>query len=141
ADGPVTVSCSLDGAAFSTACAAARSFSTPTLAPGSHALRVRARNAAGARTTVLSWQVVALPAPAGCSSCFHPPHLDSAGNPMTWDWQLSVSGANLVYRDVDLLDVDGFDNPASVVAAIHARPGKTLVAEKAICYLSLGSWE
>src|SRR5207248_795472 len=36
---------------------------------------------------------------------------------------------------------DGFDNPASVVAAIHARPGKTLVAEKAICYLSLGSWE
>jgi len=43
---------------------------------------------------------------------------------MTWDWQLSVSGANLVYRDVDLLDVDGFDNPASVVAAIlHVESG------------------
>lgn len=60
---------------------------------------------------------------------------------MTWDWQLSNSGGQLVYRNVDLFDIDGFDNSASVVNQIHSRPGRTLPHELAICYLSLGSWE
>jgi hypothetical protein len=60
---------------------------------------------------------------------------------MTWDWQLSIAGNAIVYRAVDMLDIDGFNNAATVITAIHKRAGRTLAREKAICYLSLGSWE
>jgi hypothetical protein len=55
---------------------------------------------------------------------------------MSWDWQLQ---GKLVFHTVDMFDVDGFDNGA--VSAIHARAGLTLAHERAICYISLGSWE
>jgi endo-alpha-1,4-polygalactosaminidase (GH114 family) len=61
--------------------------------------------------------------------------------PMTWDWQLSNFGSQLVYRNVDMLDIDGFNNTTGVVSGIHARAGRTLPHEMAICYISLGSWE
>jgi hypothetical protein len=134
-DGKVTVSCSLDGTAYSRC---SRSYLTPSLGLGTHVLTVRARNRAGARTTSYSWKVVPLPAPVACGSCFEPPHLDAGGHPMSWDWQLQ---GKLVFRRVDMLDVDGFDTPQQTVAKIHARAGRTLSHERAICYLSLGSWE
>jgi hypothetical protein len=40
-----------------------------------------------------------------------------------------------------MFNIDGFDNSGSVVSTIHSRHGLTLPHEKAICYLSLGSWE
>ena len=137
-DGSVTIACAVDGGGFSTGCASSRTLLTPVLSVGTHTVRVRVSNRAGATTTSYSWKVVALPAPVACGSCFHPPHLDSTGNPMSWDWQLQ---GTLSFRTVDMLDIDGFDNPPSTVAAIHARAGRTLAHEKAICYLSLGSWE
>jgi Glycoside-hydrolase family GH114 len=138
ADGTVSVSCAVDGGAYSTACANSLSYLTPVLSFGLHSVDVRASNAAGATTTSYSWRVVATQGPVACSNCFHPPHLDSTGQPMSWDWQLQ--GA-LVFRTVDMFDIDGTVNTASDVAKIHSRPGRTLPHEKAICYLSLGSWE
>jgi hypothetical protein len=141
ADGPVTVTCSIDGGSFGTGCTGTAGYRTPTLGLGQHKFAVRASSAAGASTTTFSWTVAALPAPLTCTSCFHPPHLDATGIPMTWDWQLSNSRANLVFRNVDMLDIDGFNNTAADVSAIHSRAGRTLAHEVAICYISLGSWE
>jgi hypothetical protein len=76
--------------------------------------------------------VVPLARPAPCGTCFKP------GRLLSWDWQLQ---GRLRFRKVDMFDVDGFDTPRWAVARIHARSGRTLPHERAICYLSLGSWE
>lgn len=141
ADGAVTVTCSLDDSTPSTACAKPKAFTTPLLGTGPHTFDVTATNGAGSTTTTFSWTVVPLPSPVACPTCFHPPAVASDGDPMTWDWQLSDQNSGLVLRDVDMLDIDGFDNTAATVAAIHARSGPTLPSEKAICYLDLGAWE
>lgn len=138
ADGRPTIVCTIDGRPFSPACGRSLSYLTPTLRLGRHTVRVRVSNDAGTRTTSYSWKVVALPAPTPCRSCFRPPHLDSTGHPMSWDWQLQ---GRLVFRRVDMFDIDGFDDSAKVVRKIHRRAGRTLSHERAICYLSLGSWE
>ncbi len=129
ADGKVTVACSLDGGAYSRC---SGSYLTSTLDLGAHTIRVRASNHAGANTTSFSWKVVPLPAPVACGACFTPHPL------LTWDWQLQ---GRLAFRKVDMFDVDGFDTSASTVAKIHGRPGQALPHERAVCYLSLGSWE
>jgi len=51
----------------------------------------------------------------------------------TWYWQLS-GVVNLTYQ-VAVYDIDGFDNPASAVATLHAR------GTRAICYMDAGTWE
>jgi hypothetical protein len=138
ADGKLTVSCSLDSRRFSPACAGSRSYLTPILRPGRHTVRLRVADRAGARTASYSWRVVALPSPRPCSSCALPRRLDATGHPMSWDWQLQ---GGLVFRRVDMFDIDGLQNSASVVARIHSRAGRTRAHELAVCYLSLGSWE
>jgi hypothetical protein len=50
-----------------------------------------------------------------------------------WQWQLT--GPVNQSFDVDVYDIDMFDNPASVVAQLHAK------GRKVICYISVGSWE
>ncbi len=52
----------------------------------------------------------------------------------TWQWQLDQLPVNQSF-DVDMYDIDLFDNEASVVAALHAA------GRKVICYISVGSWE
>jgi hypothetical protein len=138
ADGTLTVECSLDGRRYSRACGRSRSYLTSVLRPGRHTLRVRAADRAGRGTTSYSWKIVPLPSPRPCSGCLLPHHLDAHGRPMSWDWQLQ---GRLVFRRVDMFDVDGFDTPTSVVSAIRARAGRTRAHELAVCYLSLGSWE
>ncbi|MEU4113492.1 endo alpha-1,4 polygalactosaminidase [Kitasatospora sp. NPDC028055] len=53
---------------------------------------------------------------------------------LTWQWQL---GGGPVDQSVDVpvYDIDGFENDASVVAALHAK------GRKVICYINAGSWE
>ena len=51
----------------------------------------------------------------------------------SWQWQLSSRPDTLL--DVDAYDLDGFDTPKATVDRIHADGGK------AICYMSVGSWE
>ena len=51
----------------------------------------------------------------------------------TWQWQLS--GTVDQSFDVDVYDIDGFENSAAVVAALHAK------GRKVICYLNVGAAE
>jgi hypothetical protein len=70
----------------------------------------------------------ALPAPVSCSACWHPAVQTS------WDWVLSQV-PTAPYRDVQMYDVDGFDNTAADVANLHAA------GIKAVCYISAGTYE
>ncbi|MFE9426514.1 endo alpha-1,4 polygalactosaminidase [Kitasatospora sp. NPDC006697] len=67
----------------------------------------------------------AAPVPAG--TVWHP----SPGTP--WQWQLTTPVDRSV--DVPVYDIDGFENDASVVAALHAE------GRKVICYVNAGAWE
>jgi hypothetical protein len=51
----------------------------------------------------------------------------------TWDWQLQTPH-DFSY-DVEVFDIDLFDNDASVIAKLHAR------GKKVVCYVNLGAWE
>ena len=53
---------------------------------------------------------------------------------LRWQWQLSELPLDLSL-DVDMVDIDLFDNQADVIAALHAQ------GRKVICYVSVGSWE
>jgi hypothetical protein len=52
----------------------------------------------------------------------------------SWQWQLTGLPVDLSF-DVDMYDIDLFENEASSVAALHAQGCKV------ICYVSVGSWE
>jgi hypothetical protein len=52
---------------------------------------------------------------------------------MTWDWQL-ITPIDPSY-DVQVYDIDLFDNDASVIADLHQR------GRRVICYVNLGAWE
>ncbi len=52
----------------------------------------------------------------------------------SWQWQLEAPPVDLS-SEVDMYDIDLFDNNASVVAALHAQ------GRKAVCYVNAGGWE
>jgi Glycoside-hydrolase family GH114 len=123
-------------------------FPTRTLDVGPHTVRVRVSNAAGSRRNAFSWQVVPMPAPLSCVSrtthtCWFPPHLDSTGHPMRWDWQIGLTTPlqRTGSSAVDIYDIDGFLTTPAQVHAIHTGwLAATLPHPKAICYLDL-AWE
>lgn len=51
----------------------------------------------------------------------------------SWQWQLS--GSLDLSFDVEMMDIDLFDNDASAVAGMQAQ------GIKVVCYISVGSWE
>lgn len=53
---------------------------------------------------------------------------------ISWQWQLSGTPIDQTV-DATMFDIDLFDNPASVVEALHAR------GRKVVCYMSAGTWE
>lgn len=65
--------------------------------------------------------------PARAQSRWHPPQA------LTWYWQLTGHVHNSI--SARAFDIDGFDNSASEVAALH-RAGKHV-----ICYIDVGTWE
>ena len=146
-DGPVTLSYRIDSGGWR-AVGPSRVFYTGKLAVGPHQVQVRAANRAGETTIRYSWQVVSMPAPAACRSsrqagCWYPPHLDSKGRPMRWDWQigrvtpLQRTGA----KAVDIYDIDGFLTTRAEVTAIKTSwQAATLPHPRTVCYLDL-AWE
>jgi hypothetical protein len=52
----------------------------------------------------------------------------------SWQWQLTDLPIDQSF-DVDVYDIDMFDNDASTVAALHAQ-GRIV-----LCYINVGSWE
>jgi hypothetical protein len=143
ADGAVTQSYRIDHGGW-LAMPASRVFYTGKLAAGPHRVQVRSANRAGVTTIRYGWQVVPMPAPAACAGrCWYPPHLDSKGQPMRWDWQigrvtpLQRTGA----AAVDIYDIDGFLTTGAEVAAIKTTwQAATLPHPRTICYLDL-AWE
>ena len=127
---------------------ASRVFYTGTLAVGRHQVAVRTANRAGSTMLRFRWQVVRLPAPARCTrphgrACWYPPHLDSAGRPMRWDWQIGrvTPLQRKRARAVDIYDIDGFLTTRAEIRQIHDRwQASTLAHPKAVCYLDL-AWE
>ncbi|MFF9410569.1 endo alpha-1,4 polygalactosaminidase [Streptomyces anandii] len=71
----------------------------------------------------------ALPAPVACAGapCWHPALRTS------WNWVLS--SVQTPYRNVQMYDVDGFNNSAADVSSLHNA------GIKAVCYISAGSYE
>lgn len=53
---------------------------------------------------------------------------------ISWQWQLTDLPIDQSF-DVDVYDIDMFDNDASTVATLHAQ-GRVV-----LCYISVGSWE
>ncbi len=50
-------------------------------------------------------------------------------------WQYQLSGKVDTSVDAAVFDIDGFDNSAAVVAALHAK------GRRVVCYVDAGSWE
>jgi hypothetical protein len=127
---------------------ASRVFYTGRLGLGEHQVTVRTANRAGSTTLRFRWRVTPLPSPRACTRpggrpCWYPPHLNSAGHPMRWDWQigrvtpLQRTGA----RAVDIYDIDGFLTTRAEISQIHhSWQASTLAHPKAVCYLDL-AWE
>ena len=123
-------------------------FYTGKLAIGRHRVRVRTTDAAGATTIGFSWRVVPMPAPLACQPrnskpCWYPPHLNAAGKPMRWDWQIGrvTPRQRIGVRAVDIYDIDGFLTTAAQIQAIHSSwQAATLPHPKAVCYLDM-AWE
>ncbi len=124
-------------------------FYTGKLGVGEHTVAVRTSDLAGASLLPFSWRVTRLPAPLACrrpgsrGACWLPPHLNSAGKPMRWDWQigrvtpLERTGASAV----DFYDIDGFLTTPAEVRAIRTRwQAATLPHPRTACYLDL-AWE
>ena len=53
---------------------------------------------------------------------------------LQWQWQLSGLPLDLSF-DVDMYDIDLFENDARVIVALQAQ------GRKVVCYVSVGSWE
>ena len=147
ADGTPKVAYEVDGGRWKPISSTLR-FYTGTLDVGSHTVKVRTSNGAGSTTRSFHWQVVPMPAPVPCvasagATCWYPPHLDSTGHPMRWDWQigrvtpLERTGAHAV----DIYDIDGFLTTAAEVRQIHTTwQAATLAHPTTVCYLDL-AWE
>jgi len=71
----------------------------------------------------------ATPAPQDSPSAWWTPSVS-----LRWQWQLSGMPVDPSI-DVDMYDIDLFENDASVIAALHAQ------GRKVVCYVSVGSWE
>ncbi|HEX9063760.1 MAG TPA: endo alpha-1,4 polygalactosaminidase [Streptosporangiaceae bacterium] len=143
ADGPATQRFRIDGGRWHPM-PASRVFYTGRLRPGPHRVRVLTADRAGRRVLSFRWRVVPLPAPARChGSCWYPPHLNAAGRPLRWDWQIGRTFPlqRTGPRAVDLYDIDGFLTTRAAVHRIRTRwQAATLPHPRAACYLDL-AWE
>jgi Glycoside-hydrolase family GH114 len=100
-----------------------------TIAPGMHRIALRLANPHRStrcrrdlRVDRLVFVFAAPPAaPGGGGGTPQPPVTDRwvPGARTTWQWQLTTPVDQSV--DAEMFDIDLFDNPASVVAALHAR--------------------
>jgi len=70
---------------------------------------------------------ITLVAPVPCPRCWHPDAVTS------WQWQLSGTVDETV--DVQMYDIDLFDNAATVVDSLHDA------GRYVLCYVDAGTWE
>lgn len=91
----------------------------------------RPGSAAGAEGVEMSSSAtVTLPSPVRCASCWRPGLVES--------WQIELSETpQRPYLPVRMIEVDGFDTPASTVTALH----RSLHGRGVVCYIDAGTWE
>jgi hypothetical protein len=143
ADGPVTQKFRIDGGSWH-AMPGGNVFYTGKLRTGRHQVSVLTADRAGLSRISFGWRVVRLPAALSCQgTCWFPPHLNRAGHPMRWDWQIgrTFPRQRTGSRAVDIYDIDGFLTTGRQIHAIHSSwQAATLAHPKAVCYLDL-AWE
>ncbi len=143
ADGAATQRYRIDGGRWRPV-PARRVFYTGRLRPGPHLVSVLTADRAGRSVLRFGWRVVPLAAPEHChGSCWYPPHLNSAGRPLRWDWQIGRTFPlqRIGRRAVDLYDIDGFLTTRGQVHRIRTRwQASTLIHPRTACYLDL-AWE
>ena len=147
ANGPVSQRYRMDGGPWQPM-PGSRVFETAKLSAGRHSAEVLTADRKGHTVLSFRWQVIPLPAPLACTrpsggSCWYPPHLDSTGHPMRWDWQIGrVTPLQRTGKGaVDIYDIDGFMSSRAEVQRMHTTwPAVTLPHPKAVCYLDL-AWE
>jgi hypothetical protein len=119
-------------------------FYTGTLRPGRHRVSVLTQDRAGRSILRFGWRVTRLPAPLRCEgSCWYPPHLNKAGHPMRWDWQIgrTFPRQRTGRRAVDIYDIDGFLTTRAQIRTIRTSwQAATLAHPRTVCYLDL-AWE
>ncbi len=143
ADGPVVQKFRVDHGAWR-AMPPRRVFFTGKLRRGRHRVTVLTSDAAGRTRLSFGWRVVGLPAPLSCrGTCWYPPHLNKAGRPMRWDWQIgrTFPRQRVGRHAVDIYDIDGFLTTKEQVRRIGtAWQASTLAHPRTVCYLDL-AWE
>jgi Glycoside-hydrolase family GH114 len=143
ADGPVVRRFRIDHGAWRPV-PARGVFSTGTLRAGRHRVSVLTSDRAGHSRLSFGWRVVPLAAPLACrGTCWYPPHLNSRGRPMRWDWQIGRTFPlkRTGRRAVDIYDIDGFLTAKGQVHKIRTSwPAATLAHPRTVCYLDL-AWE
>jgi endo-alpha-1,4-polygalactosaminidase (GH114 family) len=128
----------LEGAGIASALEAHQGVQNLAFSPDSRTVR-HDRNSTG---TVGLWRIETSPTPS--PSVYLPLALKVFGGTpptwwvppvkATWQWQLTDHPIDRSF-DVDVYDIDLFDNSANTVAALHAE------GRKVFCYISVGSWE
>jgi hypothetical protein len=143
ADGPVARTFRVDHGPWKTL-PASGVFYTGKLRAGRHSVTVLTTNRAGRSKLGFGWRVQPLPAPLVCrGTCWYPPHLNSRGKPMRWDWQIGRTFPlkRAGQRAVDIYDIDGFLTTRAQIRRIRtAWPASTLAHPRTVCYLDL-AWE
>jgi hypothetical protein len=97
-----------------------------TIAAGTHTITARLANPHRARRCRRTLRIDQLVFTPMATRWIPAPHT-------TWQWQLTTPVDQSV--DAQMFDIDLFDNPASVVAALHAR------GRHVVCYLDAGTLE
>lgn len=117
---------------------------TPVIRRGRRAITLRLANphrSRHCRRALRVDRIVLEPAGPPSSDVPPPGDTETGGDPRrwspaphtTWQWQLTTPVDQSV--DAQMFDIDLFDNPAGVVAALHGS------GRHAVCYLSAGSHE
>jgi hypothetical protein len=94
---------------------------------GSHVLTTTATATTGTTAAKATTARRSQPTPVPTTGIWKPPLNTS------WQWQLTTPVDQSI--NVTLYDIDGFDNAASVVAALHAQ------GRKVFCYIDAGMYE
>jgi hypothetical protein len=79
---------------------------------------------------------VLVPLPPAPPPVTPPPATGTTWKPSTTTtWQIQLTGSVVQTVDAQVYDIDGFDNPASVVSSLRAT------GSRVVCYISAGSYE
>ena len=102
-------------------------FASTITVPSGFSGAVTLTAAVGRTSATAAFDVRAQAAPAPSTDIWRPAP--------TTTWQIQLTGSVAQTVDAQMYDIDGFDNPASVVTSLKAK------GSRVVCYISAGSYE